>query len=80
MSGVSPLEHHWGEHTLERYLGAVRACQKTVRLSREAYSQVRKLLWYDIRKATNAGRGRVLRYGVPELGFEKGDRIEPSLP
>ena len=79
MSGVSPLEHEWGEHTLERYMEAVWACKKTVRLSREAYSRFRKLLWYDMRKYSKAGRGRVLRDDVPELGLEKGDKLDKKI-
>ena len=75
-SWLNPLEAGFEPLTLEAYEAAAATCELHVRLDPAAYSSVKRVLDFDVRK--NGNRGRCLVADLPGLGLLKGDRLEPT--
>ena len=59
------------------YDAECRSCEIVCNINtEEKYKKVRNSLLYDLRR--NGSRGRALAVNIPELGLERGDRLEPG--
>ena len=66
----------WRINTDEDYDTACSRCEIWVDLTQAMHSTVQGLLFFD--KRPQGYQGRALRNGIPALGLEAGDRLEPN--
>jgi hypothetical protein len=77
--GCNPFDFPFQLFTHNLYLAACAACETVVYLtSEQCRGMLLASLAYDKRTSRNSSFGRALTNDIPELGLEKGDRLEPN--